>query len=101
MTPPATFSLQNLTEIAKEDLAQRLSIPTTQISVIEAKAVTWSDSSLGCPQEGMVYAQVLTSGYLIVLGYSDNQYEYHAGKGPNVFYCPNPIPPVPNAPDNT
>jgi len=101
MPSPATSTLQNLTELAREDLAKRLSIPITKISLLEAKKVTWSDSSLGCPQDGFVYAQILTPGYLIVLEHDNNRYEYHAGKGPNVIYCPNPIPPVPNAPDNT
>ena len=29
--------------------------------------MTWPDASLGCPQEGMMYAQVLTPGYLVVI----------------------------------
>jgi hypothetical protein len=71
------------------------------ITLIEAKGVTWSDSSLGCPQEGFAYSQVLTAGYLIALEDANDRYEYHAGKGPNVFYCPNPQPPVPNDSGNT
>lgn len=101
MTPPFTSTLQNLIAKATEDLAQRFSIPVTAITLIEAKAVTWPDSSLGCPQEGFAYSQVLTPGHLIVLESANNRYEYHAGNGPDVIYCPNPQPPVPDSSGNT
>ena len=101
MPAPAPTTLQILIEIAKEDLAQRLAVPAAGITVADARAVTWSDASLGCPQEGFAYAQVLTSGYLIILEEAGNQYEYHAGKGPEVIYCPNPLPPVPGETGNT
>ena len=105
MTPlpstPAKFGLESHTEKAKEDLAQRLSIPITQIIVLDARVVTWSNSSLGCPQPGMLYADVLTPGYLILLSADGEYYEYHAGKGSDVFYCENPLPPVEGIPDNT
>jgi hypothetical protein len=100
MTPSAPW-LQSLTEKAKEDLAKRLSITVTEIGVAEAAGVIWPDSSLGCPQKGMAYAEVLTPGYLILLEYANKKYEYHAGKGPEVFYCKNPTPPLPGTPDNT
>ncbi len=105
MTPspstPTASGLQNLIEKAKENLAQRLSISVTQISLVEATEVVWPDSSLGCPQEGMAYAQVLTPGYLILLEYSGTTFEYHASKGNYVITCVNPSPPFPGTPDNT
>ena len=100
MTPIAP-GLQALVEKAKTDLAARLSIPVIEISLKEAEGVIWPDSSLGCPQKGMAYAEVLTPGYLILLEYADRKYEYHAGKGPEVYYCPNPTPPVPGIPGDT
>lgn len=99
MAPSMPAPLQNLIDKAKTDLAQRLSISITLIRFIEVDEVTWPDSSLGCPQDGMAYAQVLTPGYLIRLEYSNNQYEYHSGKGAEVIYCANPTAPVPGAPD--
>ena len=105
MTPPpptpASPALQNLIEKAKENLAQRLSIGTDQISLLKAAEVVWPDSSLGCPQEGTVYTQVLTPGYLIVLGYGVDTFEYHASQGNSLTTCKNPFPPVPGTPDNT
>ena len=87
-----------LVEMAKIDLAGRLSIPTDQIILIDARAVVWSDSSLGCPQPGMFYTEVLTPGYLILLEANGQEYEYHSGKSSEVFLCENPIPPVPRMP---
>ena len=98
---PANSILEIAIKKAREDLAQRLSIPSDQIIIIEARPVTWSDSSLGCPQPGMAYADVLTPGYLIMFEYAKNRYEYHSGKGLDFAYCPNPQPPVPNDPGNT
>jgi len=97
MTP----DLQDLIEKAKENLAQRLSIPSSQIDLLEAADVVWSNASLGCPQPGMMYADVLTPGYLILLNANGQEYEYHASKSSDVFLCENPIPPVPGMPGDT
>jgi hypothetical protein len=98
MTPIAP-GLQDLVEKSKEDLAKRLSITVAEINLAEAAEVIWPDSSLGCPQEGMLYTQVLTPGYLILLEYANNKYEYHAGRGPDFIFCTNPTLPLPGAPE--
>jgi hypothetical protein len=96
--PPVTPQLQKLIEQSKQDLAQRLGINVDDISLLEASSVTWPDASLGCPREGMGYAQVLTPGYLIRLQAGEQEYEYHAGRSTDVMYCDNPTPPVPGTP---
>lgn len=98
---PSASGLEGLIEKAKEDLAQRLSVPISDISLVDAKEVFWSDGSLGCPQPDMAYAQVLTPGYLIKLKYDIREFEYHAGKDRSLTYCKNPLPPVEGTPDNT
>ncbi|MBN2119395.1 MAG: hypothetical protein JW730_22680 [Anaerolineales bacterium] len=89
MTPtvPADPGMQNLIEKAKEDLAQRLNISMTQISVMEAKAVVWPDASIGCPQPGMRYKQVPEDGALIILQVNGITYEYHSGGRRGLFLC--------------
>jgi hypothetical protein len=98
MTPtpptPVDSNLESLIEKAKTDLARRLSIPANDIVLMEATSVTWPDSSLGCPQEGMFYTQVLTDGYLIRLEANGKIYEYHANRDAHVFLCENPASPV-------
>jgi hypothetical protein len=98
---PAASGLEDLIQKAKEDLARRLSISTNEINLVEARDVIWPDSSLGCPQKGMVYAQVLTPGYLILLEHGGNTFEYHTSKRSDIINCNNPSPPVPGIPDNT
>lgn len=97
MTPatptPAASGQEKIIELAKEDLAQRLSISTDQISLVEATEVEWSDSSLDCPQPDMVYLQVITPGFRILLESSGKVYEYHSNRDAYVVYCENPISP--------
>ena len=97
---PVIPHLEKLIETAKADLAGRLSISASDIAVLEATSVTWPDSSLGCPQEGMLYAQVLTPGYLIRLASGGQEFEYHAGRSTELVYCEDPMPPVEGTPGN-
>ena len=98
MTPslpvPANASLQSLIEKTKEDLANRMAIPTEKISFAEITEVEWSDSSLGCPQPGMDYLQVITPGYRIVLEVNDQIHEYHSNRDTYFVYCENQVPPI-------
>jgi hypothetical protein len=73
---------------AVEDLAGRLGIEPDAVSVIDARAVTWPDGSLGCPEPGMMYTQVLVDGMLVVLEAGGRQYEYHGGDP--LFLCEQP-----------
>jgi hypothetical protein len=98
---PSAPGLEGLIETAKEDLAQRLSVQTSDIILVEANEVIWPDGSLGCPQPGMMYAQVLTSGYLIKLKYDIRDFEYHAGEDRSLTYCKNPTPPTLGTPSGT
>ena len=97
---PTVPGLQHLIEKSKEDLAKRLSIAAAEINVAKAIEVVWPDTSLGCSQNGMAYLQVLTPGYLILLEYTNKQYEYHTDKNSYVIYCTNPTPPLPGASDS-
>ncbi len=73
-------NLAQLVEKARADLAQRLVSPAESFTLKRAEQVEWRDASLGCPQPGMVYAQVITPGYLIVLEANGKEYEYHADR---------------------
>ncbi len=102
MTPPASRPisdfLNDLIEQSKQDLAQRLSVTTDALTLVDAREVTWPNSSLGCPQPGMMYTEVLTPGFLIVLSDGNWHYEYHAGQDGEVFYCQTPSSPLPGEP---
>jgi hypothetical protein len=72
---------------AKADLAQRLGMSEEDILATSIEAVQWSDSSLGCPKPGMMYLQVITPGFRIMLQAQGQAYEYHTDQGRNAVLC--------------
>ena len=91
---PSSAILQGLVEKARLDLSSRLSISAAEITLLRADQVSWADLSLGCPKPGMAYGQMITAGYLVVLGAGGARYEYHAGPSQALFYCDKPQPPI-------
>jgi hypothetical protein len=69
------------------DLAQQTGRPPEEIGLVSIEAVDWSDASLGCPQEGYMYAQVITPGFRIILEADGQQYEYHTNQADGVILC--------------
>ena len=78
---------QTPTERAVADLAQRLDIDFSDLTIELVEEVTWPDGSYGCPQPGMRYVQVIIDGYRIVLSYAGQIYRYHGGVGRSPFLC--------------
>jgi hypothetical protein len=62
---------------AKVDLMGRLNVTEEAIVVKSVEAVEWPNTSLGCPQPGMMYLQVITPGFRIVLTANGQDYDYH------------------------
>lgn len=80
--------------LARRELADREGLSTEQVSVVEWKAVEWRDASLGCPQPGMLYAQVITPGYLVRLEAGGRTFEVHTDLGQRTVTCSEPQPPL-------
>ncbi len=68
---------EQILDMARRDLSQRLGVALDKIEVVSTMPVQWSDASLGCPQPGQMYAQVITPGLQIVLKVNGKSYEYH------------------------
>jgi len=66
---------------AVRDLAEKLNIPAGDVRVAESDEMTWPDTSLGMPEPGRMYAQILTDGFRVVLEAAGKRYEYHFGDG--------------------
>jgi hypothetical protein len=81
-------------QAAITDLAGRVAVDPTEITVVEIREVRWSDGSLGCPQRGVSYTQQIVSGQLVVLAVDDRRYEYHSGPNRPLFFCADPRPPA-------
>jgi len=58
-----------------------------EIELLSFEFKEWPDGSLGCPQSGMEYAQVLQEGYLIRLEAGGVVYNYHGGGQNPPFLC--------------
>jgi len=74
-------------------------VPAAEVTVVEAREVTWRDSSLGCPQPGTMYLQRLTPGHLVVVRAGGRRLEYHCGPLGPARYCANPRPPLSDGDD--
>ncbi len=80
----AQGNLPQPVQAAIQDLSQRLNVPAEQITVVTMERVTWPDTSLGNPQPGQVYAQVVTAGSRVLLEAGGQQYEYHTDMGATI-----------------
>jgi hypothetical protein len=74
-------------ERAQQDLAKALGIDLADITLVNIQPVEWSDGSLGCPQPGANYLQVITPGYLIMLEAQGKRYEYHTDQRARAVRC--------------
>lgn len=62
---------------AAVDLADSLGISSDAVVPESVENVTFEDTSLGLPEEGRMYAQVLTPGYILKLQVGEDLYTYH------------------------
>ena len=68
--PPAVWA-------GLEDLALHLEMDPDQIQVISYQEESWPDSCLGLAAADEMCLQVITPGYRVLLGASDQRFEYH------------------------
>ena len=83
---PITMEDRSIADTAILALAEHLDIPVTGITVDSVRSIEWSDSSIGCPQPGMGYMQVITPGHRISLRANGNLHVVHEANG-NAFVC--------------
>jgi len=67
-------------EEKREALASFLKINEGEIEVVSTQSVDWPDTSLGVPEEGKMYMQVITPGYKIVYKAKGKTYEVHTDR---------------------
>jgi hypothetical protein len=85
-SPTGTES-EGIVTLATAGLAQRLDVPEEKITVESVEVVQWPDAGLGCPQPGMIYAQVITPGYRVLLEVDGQAYEIHTDTGQAMVLC--------------
>ena len=79
-------SLEGLVAEAKQMLIDAVGATENDIVVASAEFAVWPDASLGCPQPGIEYIQVLVEGSKVELFYGDFLYSYHSD-GNRVVHC--------------
>ena len=87
--PPTQAPQDEAIELAKEAVEAKES-GTSSLRVRQAEPVQWPDTSLGCAEEGMMYAQVITPGYRVLIQAEARLYTVHVGGGRAVI-CREPI----------
>ncbi|MCX6047530.1 MAG: hypothetical protein NT075_20695 [Chloroflexi bacterium] len=78
---PADASAAGAAETAQtqviKKLADTLHVAEDAVTVVSNTSTEWPDACLGVVQPGIMCAQVITPGYLVVLTANGQQYEYH------------------------
>src|SRR5688572_12708884 len=69
------------------DAARRLKVIESLVVLAGAERLTWTDGSLGCPQPGMSYAQVLVPGYRLTAKSAEGALVYHTDGSGNLALC--------------
>jgi hypothetical protein len=77
---------QSVVELVLQDAATQLGVDPSALTVSAIEPTDWPDSSLGCPEEGGVYAQVISPGYQITVTDGSATLIYHTG--PNDIFVP-------------
>ncbi len=95
---PYAPGLQSLIDQARNDLAKRLSIDAVAIDVAGASREDWPDASLGCPKMVVMYIQVVTPGFQIILEAGGKLYIYHTDDRQRIVFCPDLRPGVETPP---
>jgi hypothetical protein len=94
--PSYPSSPDKFVNLAKQDLADRLKIDVSQISLIEAVEVTWPNAALGCPSPGKNYAAGRVPGYRIRLESNGTEYVYNTDLTGQIILCPQQDEPYTN-----
>lgn len=76
------FVLANLSQSLREDIS------LDDLTTYEWQRQEFADTSLGCPQPGQAYTQVMTPGYRFLIEYDGTRYDYRVSEGGNqVILC--------------
>ncbi len=74
------FTKESAVQSAKQDLAKRLKIATSDIKEAGVAEKEFPDMSLGSPESGEMSAQMISSGWQIRLSAKGRMHEYRADK---------------------
>tara|TARA_Y100000031_G_scaffold157128_1_gene216431 strand:- start:2637 stop:3236 length:600 start_codon:yes stop_codon:yes gene_type:complete len=76
----ADVLLDNVKKMAKQDLADRLGVPITEINIAEVRPMVWPDTNFGCQASETERVAKTIRGHLIKLDYNSRIYEYRTSR---------------------
>ena len=76
--PTPTPEVPSFGGLFMAELSNKLGIKPSNIKLVSYEDTIFNDSSLGCPEPGKLYAQVLTPGWKILFNANGSIYEYHS-----------------------
>ena len=86
----ATRGTMDYPDVVRAALAQAatdLGVAPGQLAIIAVEARDWPDSSLGCPQPGRAYAQIVTPGYRVIVQANGREYDYRTNRTTMIVRC--------------
>lgn len=90
-TPTGTGAVpqQHLARVLA-DASERTGVPRDRLEVVRAQAVQWRDGSLGCPEPGMSYIQMIVDGFWVELVADGSRLDYRMDGRGNFRLCDRP-----------
>ena len=74
-------------QFARADLAKRLQMDQNSIRFAGHGWIMWDSAAVGCPEEGKMYKEEETPGYIILLQPPNETYYYHGKVNELPSYC--------------
>ena len=92
-SPGSTTSLpDSILSAVRSDVAARSGLAADAIRLVSARAMRWNDGSMGCPQPGQSYMQVILDGFQVILEAQGRSYDYRTDTRGGLVLCENPPP---------
>ena len=78
---------QGILDSILKEAATLAKVDREQLVIVRAESVVWNDGSLGCPEPGMMYTQMLVNGYWVVIEAAGQKYDFRVGSGGSFRLC--------------
>jgi hypothetical protein len=84
---PVVDADRNVFAAVIADAAAVLGVEPEDVELAEVTEVEWPDASLGCPEPGNAYAEVLTPGFRVIVRAAGETLEYHTDQAERFVRC--------------
>ncbi len=76
-------------QLALATASAQLGVPADNLVLVNWADTAWPDSSLGCPEPGKAYAQIVTPGFVVTVDTDDGaaEVQVHTDRGSRGAIC--------------